>query len=159
MPDEGWPGEPPDGAPDVNRMKLEVPSLPANAELCRLAVAIFAGALPFTLSEIEQLKVAISEAVGNCALHAYPDGPGPVLVRAGIRGGALWVEVRDWGRGIDDVGRARQPAFTTSTDPDRMGLGFAFMEQFTDALEVDSAPGAGTAVRMWKRPAEPLEES
>ena len=138
----------------VNEMELTVPSLPANAELCRLAVAVFAGALPFTLAEIEQLKVAVSEAVGNCALHAYPPGtPGRVVLRAALQGGAVQVEVEDWGLGIPDVSAARQPAFTTSADPDHMGLGFAFMEQFTDELDVVSAPGRGTLVRMRKRPA------
>ncbi len=140
--------------PAENRMELLVPSLPANAELCRIAVAVLAAALPFTLAEIEQLKVAVAEAVGNCALHAYPaDDPGRVAVRAAVVGGELNVEVEDWGRGIADVVAARQPAFTTSTDPDHLGLGFAFMEQFTDALEVVSAPGRGTLIRMRKRPA------
>jgi stage II sporulation protein AB (anti-sigma F factor) len=140
--------------PETNRMELLVPSLAQNAELCRIAVAVFAGALPFTLGEIEQLKVAVSEAVGNCAIHAYPTAqPGRVAVRAALEGGAVRVEVEDWGCGIEDVERARQPAFTTSPDPDHIGLGFSFMEQFTDALEVRSAPGQGTRVRMRKAPA------
>jgi stage II sporulation protein AB (anti-sigma F factor) len=146
----------PAAADPRNRMRLEVPSLPSNAELCRLAVAVFAAALPFALGEIEQLKVAVSEAVANCALHAYPGGLGRVEVRAWYEGGELVVEVQDWGCGIADVQQARQPAFTTLSDPDHMGLGFAFMEQFTDALEVTSAPGAGTLVRMRKRPAAAL---
>ena len=140
--------------PETNEMELLVPSLPQNAELCRVAVAAFAGALPFTLGEIEQLKVAVSEAVGNCAIHAYPPGrPGRVSVRTAFEGLALRVEVEDWGCGIEDVARAREPEFTTSTDPDHIGLGFSFMEQFTDALEVRSAPGRGTLVRMRKAPA------
>jgi stage II sporulation protein AB (anti-sigma F factor) len=139
----------------ANHMTLEVPSLAANAELCRIAVAVFAAALPFTLAELDQLKVAVSEAVANAALHAYPDAPGRVVVRAWFEGDAVWVEVRDWGRGIDDVARARQPAFTTLRDAEHMGLGFSFMEQFTDALEVDSHPGRGTVVRMCKRPHGP----
>lgn len=140
-------------APETsNHLTLEVPSLPRNAELCRLAVAVFAGALPFTLAEVEQVKVAVSEAVGNCVLHAYPEGPGRVVVRARLETGELRLEVEDWGRGIEDVAQARQPAFTTSTDPDHMGLGFAFMEQFTDHLDVVSAPGRGTLVTMRKRP-------
>jgi len=141
-------------APVDNRLLVEVPSLPANAELCRVAVAVFAAALPFTLGEIEQLKVAVAEAVGNCVLHAYPDEPGRVALRARFDGGAVIVEVEDWGLGIADVALARQPSYTTSTDPDHVGLGFAFMEQFTDALEVVSAPGRGTLVRMRKRPAD-----
>jgi len=140
------------GAGAENRLVLEVPSLAVNAELCRVAAAIFAAALPFTLGEIEQLKVAVSEAVGNCVLHAYPGGPGRVALRAWFEGSAVQIEVEDWGRGIADVAAARQPAFTTSTDPDHVGLGFAFMEQFTEALEVVSTPGRGTLVRMRKRP-------
>ena len=134
-------------------MELTLPSRPESAELGRIAVAVLAGGLPFTLAEIEQLKVAVAEAVGNCALHAYPDGPGRVRVHAEITGGAVRVEVQDWGRGIPDIQQARQPAFTTSSDPDHIGLGFAFMEQFTDELEVESEPGRGTLVRMRKQPA------
>ncbi len=136
-----------------NHLALEVPSLPVNAELCRLTVAVFAAELPFTLGEIEQLKVAVAEAVGNCILHAYPGEPGRIALRARLADGAVVVDVEDWGRGIADVALARQPSYTTSTDPDHVGLGFAFMEQFTDALEVVSAPGRGTLVRMRKRPA------
>jgi len=138
----------------ANELEMLVSNLAGNAELCRVAVAVFAAALPFTLAEIEELKLAVSEAVGNCVLHAYPPGaPGRIAVRAALRGGTLRVEVEDWGRGIEDVARAREPAFTTSEDPDHIGLGFAFMEQFTDALEVVSAPGRGTLVRMRKTPA------
>lgn len=139
--------------PGDNHLVLEVPSLAANAALCRVAVAVFAAALPFTLAEIEQLKVAVSEAVGNCCLHAYPRGPGRVVVRASCVAGAVQIEVEDWGVGIPDVERARQPAFTTSKDPDHVGLGFSFMEQFTDAVEVVSAVGRGTVIRLRKRPA------
>lgn len=139
--------------PGDNHLVLEVPSLAANAALCRVAVAVFAAALPFTLAEIEQLKVAVSEAVGNCCLHAYPHGPGRVVVRASCAAGGVQVEVEDWGVGIPDVERARQPAFTTSKDPDHVGLGFSFMEQFTDALDVVSAEGRGTLIRLRKRPA------
>ncbi len=140
------------GTADGNTMELVVPSLAVNAELCRAAVAVFAAGLPFTLAELEQLKVAVSEAVGNCALHAYGGEPGRVRLLAQLAAGAIVIEIQDWGRGISDVALARQPAYTTSHDPDHIGLGFAFMEQFTDALEVESAPGEGTLVRMRKRP-------
>ncbi len=121
----------------TNTMELVVPSLAVNAELCRAAVAVFAAGLPFTLGELEQLKVAVSEAV---------------CLTAWLAGGEIVIEVQDWGRGIADVALARQPAYTTSRDPDHIGLGFAFMEQFTDGLEVDSTPGQGTLVRLRKRP-------
>ena len=135
-------------------LELALPSLPASAEIGRVAVAVLAGGLQFTLGEIEQLKLAVTEAIGNCVLHAYPDGPGRLVVRARLEtGGTIVTEVQDWGMGIADVAQARQPAFTTSLDPDHIGLGFEIMEQFTDALEVESAPGDGTLVRMRKKPA------
>lgn len=135
--------------PAQNRMVLELSSLPANVGVARLAVGAFASALDFTLPELDEIKVAVSEAVTNCVIHAYPDQPGTIRIEAEIARGALSVTVTDYGRGIGDVEQARQPAF--STDPERMGLGFAFMESFTDSLEVISQPGRGTTVRMEKR--------
>lgn len=133
-----------------NYFVLSVPARAENVGLSRIAVAALAAQLPFTLGEVEEVKVAVSEAVSNAVLHAYGE-PGLVEIRAGIHGGSLKVAVSDSGRGIDDVARARQAGF--STLPDRMGLGFAFMESFMDELVVDSRPG-GTTVTMVKRPGE-----
>lgn len=136
-----------------NDLLIEVPARAENVALLRVSVAAFAGGLPFTLPEIEELKVAVSEAATNCVLHAYePASPGRIELRAHHRDGRLLVEVRDRGRGIADVAQARQAAYTTSSDPEHLGLGFSFMEQFTDELEVASAPGEGTTVRLHKRP-------
>jgi stage II sporulation protein AB (anti-sigma F factor) len=148
----GAPGEPGAGEAAENEMELTVPARPENVGLCRVAVAAFAGLLPFTLAELEEIRVAVSEAVGNAVLHAYDRPGGRVRVRAASRDGALTVEVSDWGRGIPDVERAMQPEYTTSADPEHLGLGFTFMAQFMDTLEVDSSPGRGTTVRMTKRP-------
>ncbi len=132
-----------------NEVELRIPSLAENVGLARLLVAALAGQLPFTLQEMEEIKVAVSEAVTNCVVHAYPDKPGPVQVVGRVRDGILEVEVEDWGKGIEDVTRAREPSY--STLPDHLGLGFAFMENFMDGLEVWSQPGKGTRVRMWKK--------
>ncbi len=151
----GAAGLPPEGPAD-NVMELRLPARQENVGVVRVAVAAFASGLPFTLPELEELRVAVSEAAGNVVLHAYgyPEeaAGGEIAVRARIAGGALTVEVADTGRGIADVAAARRPEFTTSSDPEHLGLGFTFMEQFTDALEVESAPGRGTRVRMTKRP-------
>ncbi|PZN07392.1 MAG: anti-sigma F factor [Bacillota bacterium] len=131
-------------------MELHLPSLPENVGIARVAVAAFAGQLPFTLSEIEEIKVAVSEAVTNAIVHGYGHPHGIVTVRAEHNGSRLLVVVRDRGRGIEDVEQARQPAF--STDPERMGMGFAFMEAFMDEVGVESAVGEGTTVCLYKRP-------
>lgn len=151
-PSRGEPrGERAPRAEHVHRwMELRLPSLPENVGIARVAVAAFAGQLPFTLSELEEIKVAVSEAVTNAIVHGYGHPGGVVTVRAEHNGARLLVEIDDRGRGIEDIEQARQPAF--STDPERMGMGFAFMEAFMDEVEVESAVGAGTTVRLYKRP-------
>ncbi len=134
-----------------NEVRIEFPSLPENVGLARVAVAAFAGQVDFTIGELEEIKVAVSEAVTNCVVHAYNGTPGVVRVTARREGRTLELVIEDSGRGIGDVAQARQPAW--SSDPERMGLGFVFMESFMDGLEVESRPGKGTRVRMWKSPA------
>ena len=151
----------------MNWIRLELPALPENVALVRLAVAALAAQLDFTLPEIEEIRVATSEAFSNAVLHAYPEaapeqagasqtGPGSpgatVTVEARLDGDTLEVSVADRGVGIADVALARTPAYTTL--PDRMGLGFAFMESFMDEVDVRTAPGSGTRVVMRKRCAE-----
>lgn len=139
-----------------NWLKLQFPSVPGNVALARVCVASFASQLDFTLTEVEEIKVAVSEAVSNCVVHAYPGGRGPVRVKATIEDGELDVEIEDEGKGIEDVSLAMQPSF--STDPERMGLGFVFMQSFMDHIEVVSEIGRGTKVRMRKRPTGILAE-
>lgn len=84
----------------------------------------------------------------NCTVHAYPDNIGRVLLRLRImQGGRLEIVVKDWGRGIEDVKRAREPLFTTG-GAERSGMGFTIMESFMDKLRVRSSPGRGTTVTM-----------
>lgn len=132
-----------------NEMKLEFPSRPENVGLARVTVAAFATQLDYTLADLEEIKVAVSEAVTNAIVHGYGGGPeGMVTIRAYLHDDALEVLVEDRGRGIDDVSRALEPGY--STDPERPGLGFVFMQSFMDRLEVDSAPGRGTRIGMYK---------
>lgn len=136
-----------------NRIYLRLSCVPSNIGVARISVATFAASLDFTVPDIEELKVAVSEAVSNAVLHAYPGGSGDVSVTAFPDGDGLVVEVEDQGVGIPDLTKAREPGFTTA--PDHMGLGLSFMESFTDDLAVSSSPGAGTKVRMLKRRCTP----
>ncbi len=141
----------PDGI--ANRVAMEFPSKAENVAFARTAVAVFASQLDFTLEELDEIKVAVSEAVSNAVIHAYGDAVGTVRVEAVITAeGELVVWVRDDGRGIEDVGTARQAQWTSRPE-ERMGLGFTFMEEYMDGVEVDSAPGAGTRVTLRKAPA------
>jgi stage II sporulation protein AB (anti-sigma F factor) len=133
-----------------NFLKLEFPSLPQNVGLARLTVSTFASQLEFTLAEIEEIRVAISEAVSNCVIHAYPQKTGTISLELQIEQGTLMISVKDSGKGIEDVELAKQATF--STDPERMGLGLVFMESFMDEMEIKSRLEQGTTVVMKKRP-------
>lgn len=133
---------------NANYIKLEFPSRSANEGFARAAAAAFAAQLDPTLEELGDIKTAVSEAVTNCIVHAYPDSIGKIAMRLRIQdGGRLEIVIRDWGTGIPDVEKAMEPMFTTG-GADRSGMGFTIMESFTDKLRVKSAPGRGTTVTM-----------
>ncbi len=138
-------------------MRLEILSRPENVGLARVTVAALASQIDFTLGELEEIKVAVSEAVSNSVIHAYGGEAGLIRVTGRLYEDTLEVVVEDWGRGIPDVAQARQPSWSSA--PDRMGLGFVFMESFMDGIEVTSEVGKGTTVRMWKRRRPPAAEN
>lgn len=137
-----------------NFLRLEVASQAENIGLVRVAVAAFAAQDDLTLDQLEEIKVATSEAVTNAIVHGYGKQRDRVVrVEVTRWPGALEITVSDDGVGIADVEQAMQPAF--STDPERMGLGFAFMQSFMDSVEVRSRPGEGTTVIMRRQLAPP----
>ena len=134
-----------------NYVTLEFLSRSNNESFARTAAAGFAAQLDPTLDELGDIKTAVSEAVTNAIVHAYPDALGKVIMKMKLlKGGVLEITVRDWGRGIPDVEEARRPLFTTGGS-ERSGMGFTIMESFTDKLVVRSTPGKGTSVQMRKR--------
>ena len=134
-----------------NQVTLEFPSRSANEGFARTAAACFAAQLDPTLEEVNDIKTAVSEAVTNAIVHAYPDTLGKILLKLRIKeGGALEIAVKDWGVGIADIEQARTPLFTTGSE-ERSGMGFTIMESFMDTLKVRSAPGRGTTVTMVRK--------
>ena len=142
----------------VNEAALAFPSQSRNESFARSAAACFAAQLDPTLNELEDIKTAVSAAVTNSIVHAYPDRLGKIIVKARIlEDNVLELTVRDWGKGIADVEKARQPLYTTGGE-ERSGMGFTIMESFMDRLVVRSAEGKGTRVTMRRRiqPRRPL---
>ena len=134
-----------------NYIAIEFPSRSVNEGLARAAVAAFASQLDPTLDELGDIKTAVSEAVTNAIVHAYPQEIGKIALRVSIfDGNVLEITVRDWGCGIADVEKAREPLFTTGGE-ERSGMGFTIMESFMDALTVRSKNGKGTVVTMKRR--------
>ena len=133
-----------------NYVRLEFSAKDSNVAVARLAAASFCADLGFTLTDIEEIKVAVSEGVSNAMIHGYcGDENRNVEVTFTVQDGFLEILIKDDGVGIEDVKRAMEPAYSTIAD--RMGLGFVFMSSFMDTLDVQSAPNCGTLVRMQKR--------
>lgn len=135
-----------------NEMQTTFLSVAENESFARVVIAAFAVQLSPTVSEIADIKTAVSEAVTNAIVHGYEGTRGMVTLRAAIRDRSLLtIEVQDSGKGISDVPQAMEPFFTTHPEQERSGMGFAVMQTFMDDLTVESVPGSGTLVRMSKR--------
>lgn len=142
-----------------NYIKLEFPSKSVNEGYARSAVAAFAAQLDPTMEELGDIRTAVSEAVTNAIVHAYPDSIGTIWLKARIlEGNILEITVRDKGLGIPDVKQAMEPLYTTGGE-ERSGMGFTIMESFMDRLSVRSQQGRGTRVTMRRRiqPRRPLQ--
>ena len=134
-----------------NKVKITFPSRSSNEGFARGAVAAFVTPLDPTVAALSDIKTAVSEAVTNCIVHAYPDAVGPVELSAEVKGeNQLVVTVADKGVGIENLERAMQPMYTTGSPDERAGLGFAVMKTFMDEVKVRSRPGKGTRVTLIK---------
>ena len=134
----------------INTIKIEIESRSVNESFARAAVAAFASQLDPNVEEIADIKTAVSEAVTNCIVHAYPDKVGKIYITANIfEGGRFRVKIKDKGCGIENVKQAMEPLFTTLGE-ERAGLGFAVMESFCDKIKVKSASNKGTTVTLEK---------
>lgn len=134
-----------------NCMKIEFLSRSVNEGFARTAVAAFVSQLDPTLAELEDIKTAVSEAVTNAIVHAYPQSIGKIVLRVRILDGeTVELNVRDMGCGIADVEQAKEPLFTTGGE-ERSGMGFTIMESFMDSLRIRSQLGRGTSVTMRRK--------
>ena len=135
-----------------NYMILDFPSRSSNEAFARSAVACFASQMDPNLEELGDIRTAVSEAVTNCIVHAYPGGLGVITLTVALyENGLVKITVSDKGVGIPDVDRAMEPLFTTGNPEERAGLGFAVMQSFMDGVQVRSKPGKGTKVVLKKQ--------
>ena len=134
-----------------NEMQISFLSLAENESFARVVIAAFAVQMSPTVSEIADIKTAVSEAVTNASVHGYEGCTGTVVMRARMDDRWLTVEIQDEGKGIANVEQAMEPFYTSHPEQERSGMGFAVMQTFMDDLQVESFPGKGTTVRMRKR--------
>ena len=139
----------------INKMQVKLPALSVNEGIARATVAAFVSQLDPGVTELADIKCAVSEAVTNSIVHGYrdvPDGPNIITITVSIlEGRAVKIEIKDKGCGIPDVKVARQPLYTTDAAGERSGMGFTVMESFTDRLRVTSKLGRGTTVTMFRK--------
>ncbi|WP_303861435.1 anti-sigma F factor [Alkalibaculum bacchi] len=133
-----------------NRMKLEILSKSDNESFARVVVSAFAAKLDPTIEEITDIKTAVSEAVTNSIIHGYNRDDEVIHITCEIDKNTVIIEVIDYGVGIKDVEKAREPLFTSKPEMERSGMGFTVMESFMDEVEVKSIPGVETRVKMKK---------
>ena len=131
----------------LNEMKIEFLSRTANEGFARVTVSAFISQLDPTLNELSEIKTAVSEAVTNAIVHGYGDSKGVIILTTRIyKDKKIEISVKDMGKGIEDVLKARQPLFTTGNTDERSGMGFTVMESFMDEVLVESGVGKGTTV-------------
>ena len=141
----------------LNKMQIKLPALSVNEAMARAAVAAFVSQLDPDVTEIADIKCAVSEAVTNAIVHGYRNHreTGSIVITVTILGGrTVKIEIKDKGCGIPNVREARTPLFTTDAAGERSGMGFTVMESFTDSLRVTSKVGKGTTVTMYRRLSE-----
>ena len=135
----------------VNEIKIILSALPENEAVARGCVSLFVSRADPTVTELADIRCAVSEAVTNCVVHAYKGKSGDIYINARLyESGRFTVQISDKGCGIPDVALAMTPLFTTDSGGERSGMGFAIMQTFTDGLKVSSRVGGGTRVFMEK---------
>lgn len=134
-----------------NEAKVEFKSMSVNESYARVCAAAFAAQLDPTLDELADIKTAVSEAVTNCIVHAYPDQIGKIsMTMKIINNNCIYIVIKDYGIGIEDVKQAMEPCFTTAPTEERSGMGFTVMETFMDKMRITSKVGKGTRVALRK---------
>lgn len=134
-----------------NKIEIKFKSLPENEAFARTCVSAFCLQLNPTLDEIGDIKTAVSEAVTNCVVHAYPKKAGEIVMEMMCEGDKIHIAIKDNGIGIDNIEKALTPFYTTKPDEERSGMGFTVMDSFMDSLIVRSNGAKGLIVEMSKR--------
>lgn len=134
-----------------NDVTIIMGSAPENEAFARMTVAAFLSRFNPTLEEISDIKTAVSEAVTNSIIHGYGGKSGKIHIKYAGGDEEAYIEIKDFGMGIENIEEAMKPMYTSKPELERSGLGFAFMEAFMDEVTVESTPGIGTTVRMKKK--------
>lgn len=134
----------------MNKMKITFDAVSENEAFARLAVAGFLLYKNPSINDIEDIKTAVSEAVTNSIIHGYDGDSGQIDLCCSVIGNSIIIEIKDYGRGIENIKKAMEPMYTSKPECERSGLGFTVMESFMDKIEVESETGVGTKITLYK---------
>lgn len=134
-----------------NEVTIIMESKSQNEGFARLAVSAFVAPMDPTVAELVDIKTAVSEAVTNAVIHGYESKEGKIHLICRVLGDEVTIEVKDFGRGIEDIDQAKTPLFTSKPEMERTGMGFTVMESFMDTVEVSSQKDMGTTITMTKK--------
>ena len=135
----------------INQMKTEFLSKSNNEAFARVVAAAFAAQVDPSIDVLADIRTAVSEAVTNAIVHGYPDKEGVVVMECTLYPDYIKIVIEDFGKGIEDIEKAKVPLYTSRPDLERSGMGFTVMETFMDTLDVESNPLKGTRITMTKR--------
>ena len=135
----------------INKMELKFSSLSENEAFSRSVIASFILPLNPTISQMNDIKTAVSEAVTNAVVHGYPDSVGEIVMSCDILNDEIHIKIQDFGVGISNLEQALEPFYTTKGDFERSGMGFTIMQSFMDNVEVESTLNSGTTIKMTKK--------
>lgn len=134
-----------------NKIAITFDANSKNEGFARVSIAVFVSQLDPLLQDIEDVKMAVSEAVTNSIIHGYENKRGEIYIKCGILGRTVYIEIEDKGKGIENITKAREPLYTSKPHMERSGMGFTVMEAFMDNIKVYSKVGEGTKITMSKK--------
>ena len=132
-----------------NNMEIKFKAIVENEAFARNVVASFILNLNPSIDELEDIKTAVSEAITNVIVHAYPEKPGNITMKVTTIDNKIDISIIDNGVGIQDIERALTPFYTTKPNEERSGMGFTVMQSFMDRFEVKNDKN-GVIVNMGK---------
>ncbi len=126
-------------------VQLRLPTKSEFVSVARLTASVFANHLGFNIEDIEDIKVAVSEACNNAVLHSKMEEE--YNIRFDAEADSMVVVIEDLGNGFD-IGNYEEPDLTNPKDG---GLGIFIMKSLMDEVTIETYPGMGTMIKLIKR--------
>lgn len=137
----------------LREMEVSFNALLENEPFARTSVASFIASLNPTIDEMIEIKTIVSEAVSNAIVHGYgSDASNKVVIKVKIEEKRfVEIQVQDYGKGIENIEKAKTPLYSTMQELEHAGMGFTIIEALSDNLDIVSSIDLGTKLIIKKR--------